>query len=484
MTAEPAYDVAIIGAGVVGAAIARELSRYQLQVILIEAGDDIGTGTSKANTAIRHTGFDAKPGTLESDLLRRGFPLLAEYAAAAGIPLEATGALLVAWDAEQLASLGSLIKRSRANGYSAIRPVRADELYRREPNLGPGALGALDIPDEGIICPFTTPLAFAIEAVLNGVRLELSAPVSGVRALAGAHLLRLPRGEVAARWVVNAAGLNSDAVDRMFGHDTFTITPRRGQLIVFDKLARRLITSVLLSVPTARSKGVLVAPTVFGNILLGPTAEDVGGRSDTQSTADGVDALLAKGRQIIPELPDEEVTCVYAGLRAATEHADYRIVCHPDQRYACIGGIRSTGLSASMGIAARLAELLADAGLKLRPAAEHHQVHMPPIGEASLRPYGDERAIQRNPAYGQVICHCERVTRGEILAAAAAVIPARTIDGLRRRTRAMLGRCQGFYCSAPITAMIAEATGTPAAHLLHLDGGKAPGPGDVAERAK
>jgi len=196
-----------------------------------------------------------------------------------------------------------------------------------------------------------------------------------------------------------------------------------------------------------------------------------------------VDALMAKGRQIIPELPDEEVTSVYAGLRAATEQADYRIACHPDQRYASVGGIRSTGLSASMGIAAHVAELLADAGLPLRPAATHHQVRMPPIGEASLRPYRDEEAIRRNPAYGQAVCHCERVTRGEILAAAAAVIPARTIDGLRRRTRAMLGRCQGFYCSAPITAMLAEATGAPAAQLLHLDGGKAPGPEDAGDHA-
>ncbi len=473
MTTEPGYGVAIIGAGVVGTAIARQLSHCDLRIILIEASDDVGTGTSKANTAIRHTGFDAEPGTVESALLRRGFPLLSEYAAAAGIPLQVTGALLVAWDAEQLAALDRLAERSKANGYTAVHPVTVDDLYRREPHLGPGAVGALGIPDEGIICPFTTPLAFATEAVLNGAELRLSSPVTSVRALAGTHWLRVPGGDVTAQWVINAAGLHSDTLDRMFGHDRFTIKPRRGELIVFDKVAAGLVNSVLLPVPTPISKGVLIAPTVFGNVLLGPTAEDVEDRRATQSTASGVAALLTKGSRIVPGLCEEEVTSVYAGLRAATGHADYQITCYPDQRYVCVGGIRSTGLSASMGIAAYVTDLLADAGLKQPPAARHRQARMPPIGEVSLRPYRDEDAIRRNPAFGQVVCHCERVTRGEVLAAAAAAVPARTIDGLRRRTRAMLGRCQGFYCLAHITAILAEATGIPAAKLLNLDGARA-----------
>ncbi len=481
MTTESGYDVAVIGAGVVGAAIARELSCYELRTILIDAGDDVGGGTSKANTAIRHTGYDAKPVTLESELLHRGFPLLTDYAAATGIPLEVTGALLVAWDAEQLATLDNLVERSKANGYTAIHPVAVDELYLREPHLRPGAQGALGIPDEGIICAFTTPLAFATEAVVNGVQLRLSAPVTGAQRLEDWHILQVSGGEVAARWVINAAGLHSDTVDRMFGHERFTITPRRGELIVFDKLARPLVNSVLLPVPTSVGKGVLVAPTVFGNVLLGPTAEDVADRSATQSTAAGVAGLLAKGRKVVPELLDEEITSVYAGLRAATEHADYQIACYPDQRYLCVGGIRSTGLSASMGIASYARDLLADAGLGLRQAADHKQVQMPPIGEHATRPYRDENAIGGHRVYGQVMCHCERVTRGEILAAAAATIPARTIDGLRRRTRAMLGRCQGFYCSAQITALLAEASGIPAAKLLniHDDGAPAtaPGPG-------
>jgi glycerol-3-phosphate dehydrogenase len=483
VSSEPGYDVAIIGAGVAGAAIARELSRYDLRTVLLEAGDDVGTGTSKANTAIRHTGFDATPGSLESALLRRGFPLLADYAAETGIPLEVTGALLVAWDDGQLAALGGIADRARANGYQPVRAVTVEELYRREPHLGPGARGALEIPGEGIICPFTTPLALATDAVVNGVRLELSSPVSAVRHLPGMHVLQLPDRQLSARWVINAAGLHSDTVDRMFGHESFTITPRRGQLVVFDKLARGLLSSVLLPVPTAVTKGVLLAPTVFGNVLLGPTAEDLQDRGDTGTTAAGLQSLLGQGRRILPALAGEEVTASYAGLRAATEHSDYQITAYPRQRYVCVGGIRSTGLSACMGIAAYVAELLADAGLALKPRAAIRSIRMPPLGEVMRRPYRDEGLIRRDPAYGEILCHCERVTRGEITAAAAAPVPARNLDGLRRRTRAMLGRCQGFYCSARVTAVFAVASGVSAGRLLALGETKERPPGRVRRQA-
>ena len=275
----------------------------------------MGTGTSKANTAILHTGFDAKPGTLESRLLSRGSALLREYAAATGIPVERTGALLVAWTPEQFDALPGLAENARRNGYLAVRRIGAGELYAREPALGIGALGALEIPDEAIICPWTTPLAFATEAVGAGVRLVLGAIVTGVSEGLGCYELATTRGVLRGRWVINAAGLGSDVIDRMFGGDGFTIRPRRGELIVFDKLARPLLSSILLPVPTARSKGVLVAPTVYGNVLLGPTAEDVGDRGDTATTESGLESLLAAGHRILPGLAAEEVTATSAGLR-------------------------------------------------------------------------------------------------------------------------------------------------------------------------
>ena len=451
-------DVLIAGGGVVGCAIARELSLFDLRVTLLEAGPDIGAGTSKANTALLHTGFDAKPGTLESELVVRGYEQLGRYAERVGIPVERTGALLAAWSEEQLGSLPSIVEQSHANGYEPIRELSAEELYRREPHLGPGALGALEVPDEGIICPFTTPLAFATEAVLAGCELQRGVAVTGLERLEdGGVLVRAGAHEWRTRFFVNAAGLRSDELDRMLGHDGFTVTPRRGELIVFDKLSRPLVSHIVLAVPTKITKGVLIAPTVFGNVMLGPTAEDVEHKDDTSSTAAGLDYLRGEGRRIMPELLEHEVTAVYVGLRAATEHADYQVSIHADEGYACVGGIRSTGLSGSMAIAEHVRGLLEDAGLALSPRPGGPvELTMPNIGEAFTRPYADAERIAADADYGRIVCFCERVTRGEIRDAFGSPIPPVDLDGLRRRTRAHMGRCQGFFCGAELASLIEE----------------------------
>jgi glycerol-3-phosphate dehydrogenase len=454
------WDVAVIGGGVVGTAIARELAAYRLRCVLLEAAEDIGAGTSKANTAILHTGFDATPGTLESRLVARGAALLRDYAQRTGIAVERTGAMLVAWTRVQADGLDAIAEKSRANGYTSIRSVSGSGVYEREPSLGPGALGGLWIPDEWVIDPWSVPLAFATEAVRAGVALRLRTRVTGVSALPGDNGfdLTVASGEapVRCRFAVNAAGLASDEVDRMFGGGGFTIRPRKGELIVFDKLARPLLSSIILPVPTARTKGVLVAPTVFGNVLLGPTAEDVGGRSDTSTSAAGLSALLAAGRRIFPSLEREEVTATYAGLRAATEHSDYQVGAHG--RYVRVAGIRSTGLTASLGLAEHVAGLLGEAGLPLKPRAAGQRAapRLPYLGEAGRRPYQDAERIAADPAYGEIACHCERVTRGEIRDALASEIPPAGLDGLRRRTRAMNGRCQAFYCGAAVSAVFRE----------------------------
>jgi glycerol-3-phosphate dehydrogenase len=457
-------DVTIVGAGVVGTAIARELSQYRLSVVLVDAANDVGTGTTKANTAILHTGFDAEPGSLESRLLARGSTLLRDYAARAGIPVEPTGALLVAWTAEQERALPSIAAKARQNGYHAIRPAPAALLYEREPHLGPGARAGLEIPDENIVCPWTTPLAYATEAVRAGARLLLDTRVTGVQTSGGEHRLSTTRGTLRTRWLINAAGLEGDLIDEMAGGDGgFTITPRRGELIVFDKLARPLLSSILLPVPTDRSKGVLVAPTVYGNVLLGPTAQDVEDRGDTATTADGLAFLRKAGRRIVPALLDEEVTATYAGLRAATEHRDYQIRVDPVRRYACAAGIRSTGLSASLGIAEYLADQLGGAGLALQRRADAAGPPvMPYIGQAGPRPYQDPARIAADPDYGRIVCHCERVTRGEIRDALASTVPPADTDGLRRRTRALNGRCQGFFCAARVSELMAAGPGSDA----------------------
>ncbi|OIK03165.1 NAD(P)/FAD-dependent oxidoreductase [Streptomyces monashensis] len=461
LPAEP-YDVAIVGAGVVGCAIARELARHpDLRIALLEAQDDVGQGTSKANTAILHTGFDAVPGTLEARLVREGYERLGAYAAETGIPVERVGALLVAWDEEQRAALPRLADKARRGGYDATRLLPADEVYAREPHLGPGALGALHVPGESIICPWTTTLAYATQAVRAGVDLHLNTTVEEV-GRGEVHQLRTSRGPLRARRLVNAAGLHADTLDRLLGHEEFTVTPRRGQLLVHDKLARPLVRHILLPVPTALGKGVLVAPTVHGNVLLGPTAEDLDDKRATGSTAAGLAALREQGRRILPALLDEEVTAVYAGLRAATGREDYRIAAHPEQGYVTVGGIRSTGLTASLAIAAHVTGLLADTGLDLGPVRDLAPLTMPNLGEAFPRPYQRPELIAADPEYGTLVCHCERVSRGEIRDALASPIPPRSLDGLRRRTRARAGRCQGFYCGAAVRELFERAQGEAA----------------------
>jgi len=467
---EPArdYDVAIVGAGDVGSAIVRELARFDLRLALIEAGPDVGAGTSKANTAILHTGFDAKPGSLEARLVARGHDLLAAYAAKVGIPVERTGALLVAWDEAQHARFGAIRENAERCGYDHVAEVGIDELYRREPHLGPGAVGALEVPDEHIVCPFTPPLAFATQAVLAGTDLRRSEEVLRlVRQETGGWLLETSRGSFTAAWVINAAGLGSDDVHRMAGHDGFTVTPRRGELIVFDKLSRTLINHVLLPVPTETTKGVLVAPTVFGNVMLGPTAVDIDRKDDTSSTAEGLGYLRSLGHRLLPELAEQEITAVYVGLRAATEHSDYQLGVDGEQRYAWAGGIRSTGLTGSMAIAEHIRDELDRAGLALTETdGGLPELHMPNVGEAAPRPYRRPDLIASDPEYGRIVCFCERVTGGEIRDAVASPIPPADLDGLRRRTRVLMGRCQGFFCGAHVAGTLAERTGRNLAEVM------------------
>lgn len=494
------YDVTVVGAGLVGAAIARAFAGYQLSVAVIEARDDVGDGTSKANTAILHTGFDATPGTLESRLVRRGYDLLSAYARDCGIPVEPTGAVLVAWDDEQCAALPGLHAKAEANGYHRTSLLDADEVYAMLPHLGPGVRAGLNVPDESVTCTWTTSLALATDAVRRGAHLLLGAEVldvaghdvaghddvghddaghrgvaredavhdesgTGVRAQDGdPHdawtAIRTTRGIIRTRWLINAAGLGSDHVDRMLGFDRFTITPRKGELLVFDKQSRPLARHIVLPVPTKAGKGVLISPTVYGNLMVGPTAQDIEDRTDTSTTEAGFAFLRDKLAALMPALQDEEVTATYAGLRAATEHVDYVVDVDPTRRYAVAGGIRSTGLTACMAIAEHIVGLVQATGLLTMRTRNDLPAPpaMPNLGEAFLRPYQDADRIAADPAYGSIICFCERVTAGEIRDALTATVAPTTLGGLRRRTRAMNGRCQGFFCGAQVRAML-EAAG-------------------------
>ena len=451
------FDVAIIGAGVVGSAIAREFAKHDLTLCLIDATADVGEATSKSNTAILHTGFDMTPGSLEAKLVSQGYQLLKAYAGEVNIAVEKLGGLLVAWSDEEVANLPKLKEKAIANGYTECELITKEELYKLEPNLGDGALAALTVPGEWIIDPWSPIVAFATQAKLAGCEIRLNTKVLDI-AVAG-ELITLGTNDqpITCRYLINAAGLYSDEIDKLLGISDFKVRPRRGELIVFDKLSRSLINHIILPVPSSMGKGVLVAPTVFGNIMLGPTAENLDDKTATGSTNAGLKFLMEKGKKIAPQLIGEEITAIYAGLRAATEHSDFQIKLHTvnnKQRYLTAGGIRSTGLTASMAIATYVKQLLIAAGLDTGGEKELPAVKMNNLGEASLRSYQDEEKIAQSPLHGSIICHCEKTTTQEVLDALTSPLPPTNIANLARRTRAGLGRCQGFYCHSELRKLL------------------------------
>lgn len=448
------YDIVVVGAGVIGTAIARDLAGTRYRVALIEARPDVCEGTSKANTALLATGFDAKPNSLESRLYARGYELMVDYCQATGIALERTGGILVAWDDEQAASLPQLQAEAELNGYLESRVLSPEEVYAALPELGPGVTGGLDVPGESIIDPWSVPLACATEAVNRGAELLLGHEVTGVDIGPEITTLHTSKGVITTRWVVNSAGLGGDTIDAFYGYDRIHLFPRRGELLVFDKLSAEVTPKIVLAVPSKVTKGVLISPTVFGNVMLGPNAEIIEDRSDTATTCGGFDFVLEKGRRIFPNLMEEEVTAAYAGLRAGHDQKDCLIERDSAQRYVITAAFRA-GLTFALAVAELVHDLLAEADMdvtyrdQLPPAPK-----MPPLGARQLRPFANDELIARDPAYGEVVCFCERVTKGEIRDACTSVIPARDQGAIRRRTRAMNGRCQGFFCGAAVQQLL------------------------------
>lgn len=448
------FDVAVVGAGVVGCAIARRFALAGARVAVIEKAADVLDGASKGNSAILHTGFDAPPGSVEQGCVAAGYE---EYLAIHGklnLPLIRSGALVIAWNEEEEALLPALIEQARRNGVADVEPLDRAALRAAEPGLGPGARAAFRVPREYLIDPWSAPHAYLAQAMAHGTQVLRGAEVTGGRRDHGDWVLETTRGTVRAGLVVNAAGNYGDLVDEMFiGRRDFTIRPRKGQFVVYDKPAAALASHILLPVPNKVTKGIVACRTAFGNLLVGPTAEDQDDRAHAELVPETLAALKRRGEEILPGLKDHEVTAIYAGLRPATEFKDYQIRAHEGLDYITVGGIRSTGLSAALGVAQHVERL---AGLALVPPAETVWPQVPNLSEYSPRDW-------QGPGHGGVVCHCELVTRREILAALNGPLPARSLAGLKRRTRVTMGRCQGFFCSAELARLTAGHFALPMA---------------------
>ncbi len=442
------YDIAIIGAGVVGCAVARELSRYKLRTVLIEARSDLGDGVSKGNSAILSTGADTPFGTLECQLVTRGHQRYVAEAPSMGLPVLPIGSLTVAWTPEQTAFLETMQAETEAAGFHSGHLVGPDDIYRRAPHLAQGALRAIWEPEEGIVDPFSTPYAYALDAVTNGVAFRDNAPVEQATRRDGVWVLRTPQGEINADVVINCGGLGAARVDALAGYTDFVMRPRRGQFLVFDKSARQLLDVILKPVPTPTYRGILMTPTVFGNILVGPTSEEIEDPDDWRVTREGMDALLAAARQMLPKLLDHEITATYCGIRPGTERPEYRIIPRPAEKWLTVGGIRSTGLSGSLGIAEHVVGLAMDGMVRAERKRDTIPVRVPNLAFAAERPW--QNGSSNDAAYREIVCHCEGITLGEVRDAMASPLPPRSLKALKRRTRAMFGRCQGFFCGARV----------------------------------
>ncbi len=443
------YDVAIIGAGVVGCAIARSFAVRGWKALVVEKAADILEGASKGNSALLHTGYDEPENSEELKILRHGFDMYRRLHWRMNLPLVETSALVIAWNEAEEAKLAAIRDLAHRNGVTDASIIGRQELRKREPNLSPDACGAVLIPGEAIIDPWSAPLGYMMQAVHYGTRLVTGALLLQAERRNGAWSLATSAGTFQSRIVVNAAGLFGDEVEKLRGaQPAFTIRPRKGQFIVLDKPARSLVNAIILKVPNERTKGVLIAPTVFGNVIVGPTAEDQDDRIHATCDADMLRTIRADGERMMPALAGQTITATFAGLRPASEHRDYVLAVDPEG-WITVGGIRSTGLSASLG----LGEWAATQGSRLLGDERTHPddeklywPQMPNLSESAPRPY---QCAGREP----IACHCEWVTEAQVTSALAGPVPARTLGGLKRRTRVMLGRCQGFGCTGNVARL-------------------------------
>lgn len=443
------YDVAVIGGGVVGCAVARRLTLEGARVVLLERSTDILSGASKANSALLHTGFDAPAGSLELDCMKAGYREYLAIRDRLNLPLLETGALVIAWNDFEREALDDIAIGAGVNGVDDVRLLTAEEVLQREPMLASTLKAGLFVPREHVIDPWSAPLAYVTQAIANGATVMTRSEVVGGVFRDGTWEIRTPDHVVEVNYVVNCAGLFGDHVEAaLLGDPSFTIKPRKGQFVIFDKAASKLLTTTILPVPSRTTKGVVLARTIFGNLLVGPTAEEQDDRDHAEVTTEMLQGLLQRAAEILPALADMPVTAIYAGLRPASERKDYRIRNEPSRNWLTLGGIRSTGLTSALGLAQFAASSLAGMGWTAKPRTDPVWPALPNLAEHRKRDW-------QTPGHGEIVCHCEMVTRREIEAALASPLPPGDIGGLKRRTRASMGRCQGFYCGARLGSLTA-----------------------------
>ena len=462
------YDVTIIGCGVIGAAAAYELSRRKLRVLVLERENDVAMGTSRANSAIIHAGYDAECGTLMARLNVEGNAMAGEICEKLDVPFKRIGSLVAAFDDHDEKMIHELYERGVKNGVPGLRLIDAEETRKMEPNIAENVRGALYAPTAGVISPWEYTLAFIETAVRNGVELKLECDVTAIEKSGDSFTLSTSKGDIKTRFVVNAAGVHSQAVHEMFLPHEFTIHPVRGEYDLLDKSEGTRCNTVVFQCPGPEGKGVLVSPTVHGNLIAGPSAEEIPDPDDTATTAEVLSMVRRRARRAIPSVDLRQCIRNFAGVRANSDRDDF--IIEEKDGFVDLAGIKSPGLTAAPAIACYAMDLLEKAGLAMEKKENFIDARRH-IRFAECSEEERARLVKENPAYGRVICRCNTITEGEILDALHSPVPPVSVDGVKRRAGTGMGRCQGGFCGPRVVDILArELHKSPTEILQDADG--------------
>lgn len=465
------YDIIILGAGVIGCAVARELSKYNARILVLEKNEDVCAGTSKANSGIVHSGYDAHNGSLKARLNVEGNRMMGDVCEELDVPFDRIGSLTVCTDEKVIPALEALKQRGERNGVEGLRILSREELLRTEPHIGDEVVAALYAPTAGVICPFKLTIAFAENAAVNGAEFRFDTEVKKVYFDNEIWHIVTDGGEYTAKAVVNAAGVYADVFHNMVSADKIHITPRRGDYILLDRAVQGFVNHTIFQLPTELGKGVLVTPTVHGNTIVGPTAVDMEDKECTATSAEGIDSVIEKSALSVKNLPVRQVITSFAGLRAHEDGGDF-IIGEPDDApgfYDC-AGIESPGLSAAPAIGVMIADLI-QKKYNLSEKEDFVARRKDILDPNALSLEERNELIRREPAYGTIVCRCESVTEGEILDAIRRPVGARSLDGVKRRTRAGMGRCQAGFCSPKVMEILRRELGIDLTEVTKSGGG-------------
>ncbi len=456
---EKMKKIAIIGGGVIGGMIARELSRYELDVTILEREGDVAMGATRANSAIVHAGFDAKEGSMKAKMNVAGSVMMEQVCSELGVKYVRNGSLVIGFGEEDRAEIGRLFERGTANGVEGLKILDKDELRALEPNISSNATCALYAPTGAIVCPYELCIASIGNAMDNGAKLVLNFEVSEIKRTNGGFSAKAADGrEITADYIINAAGIYSDKIAKMVGDDSFTVHPRRGEYVLLDRECGGIVSHTIFRTPGKMGKGILVTPTVDGNLLTGPTSFDIEDKEDKSTVAEGLSRLMREACENIEGgVPYGKSITSFCGLRSVGSTGDF--IINAKEGFVNVAGIESPGLSSAPAIARHVRELLAAEGLKLTKKKNFDPIREPKhhFREASIEEKNE--IIRRDPAYGRIICRCETISEGEILDAIRSNPPANDVDGVKRRTRAGMGRCQGGFCGPYVMELIAKERG-------------------------